>query len=169
MLRTWSRITILNNYSPTEVVLRRKVARLTTRFYTFPPHILFKRRQGTRQFYPTEFIKWVPKPGPTRFYCTYKHRLEHYGRPFVSKLWHDIRAVFSHVYLQSFLLHDIRAFFCHVYLRFIPKYMTLFLQTRIYMRYKQACGIWGHRKSSYKRHRIIPSAKNPFMYDGAEK
>ena len=107
-----------------------------------------------------------------------------YGRPFVSKLWHDIPAVLSHVYLQSFLLHDIRAFFCHVYLRssllcgvFIPKYMTIFLQTRIYMRtkkpiymrYKQACGIWGYRKSSYKRHRIIPSAKNPFMYDGAEK
>ena len=100
-----------------------------------------------------------------------------YGRPFVSKLWHDIRAVFSHVYLQSFLLHDIRAFFCHVYLRFIPKYMTIFLQTRIYMRtkkpiymrYKQACGIWGHRKLSYKTHRIIPSTKNPFMYDGAER
>ena len=50
---------------------------------------------------------------------------------------------------------------------FIPKYMTIFLETRIY--YKQACGIWGHRKSSYKRHRIIPSAKKPFMYDGAEK
>ena len=100
-----------------------------------------------------------------------------YGRPFVSKLWHDIRAVFSHVYLQSFLLHDIRAFFCHVYLRFIPKYMTIFLQTRIYMRtkkpiymrYKQACGICGHRKSSYRRHRIIPSAKNPFMYDPDER
>ena len=84
---------------------------------------------------------------------------------------------FSHVYLQSFLLHDIRAFFCHVYLRFIPKYMTIFLQTRIYirtkksikMRYKQACGIWGYRKSSYKRHRIVASAKYPFMYDGAEK
>ena len=67
--------------------------------------------------------------------------------------------------------------FCHVYLRFIPKYMTIFLQTRIYMRtkkpiymrYKQACGICGRRKSSYKRHRIIPSAINPFMYDGAEK
>ena len=29
--------------------------------------------------------------------------------------------------------------------------------------------IWGHRKSSYKRHRIIPSAKNSFMYDRAEK
>ena len=51
---------------------------------------------------------------------------------------------------------------------FIPKYMTNFLQTRIYMgtknpiylRYRQACGIWGYRKSSYKRHRIIPSAKN---------
>ena len=41
----------------TEVVPRRKVARLTTRFYTFPPYILFKRRQGTRQFYPTKFIK----------------------------------------------------------------------------------------------------------------
>ena len=84
-----------------------------------------------------------------------------YGRPFVSKLWHDICAVFSHVYLQSFLLYDIRAFFCHLYLRsfllcgvFIPKYMTIFLQTRIYMRtkkliymrYKQACGIWGSQK-----------------------
>ena len=64
--------------------------------------------------------------------------------------------------------------FCHVYLRFIPKYMTIFLQTRIYMRtkkpiymrYKQACGIWGHRKLSYKTHRIIPSSKIPFMYDG---
>ena len=77
---------------------------------------------------------------------------------------------FSHVYLQSVLLHDIRALFCHVYLR-------SFLQTRIYMRtkkpvymrYKQECGIWGQRNSSNKRYRIIPSAKNPFMYDGADK
>ena len=67
--------------------------------------------------------------------------------------------------------------FCHVYLRFIPKYMTIFLQTRIYMRtkkpiymrYKQACGICGRRKSLYKRHQIILSANNSFMYDGAEK
>ena len=52
-------------------------------------------------------------------------------------------------------------------LAFIPKYMTILLQTHIYMRtkkpiymrYKQACGRWGHRMSSYKRHRIIPSAK----------
>ena len=41
---------------------------------------------------------------------------------------YDIRAVFSHVYLRSFLL-------CGV----IPKYMTIFLLTRIYMRHKQAC------------------------------
>ena len=40
--------------------------------------------------------------------------------------------------------YDIRSFFCHVYLRsfllcgvFIPKYMTIFLQTRIYMRTKK--------------------------------
>ena len=93
---------------------------------------------------------------------------QNYGRPFVSKLWHNIRAVFSHLYLQPFLLHDIRAFFCHLYLPFIPKYMTTLLQTciymrtkkPIYMRYKQASGIWGYRKS-YKRHRIIPSAKKP--------
>ena len=28
---------------------------------------------------------------------------------------------------------------------------------------------WDHGKSSYKRHRTIPSTKNPFMYDRAEK
>ena len=39
----------------------------------------------------------------------------------------------------------------------------------IYMRYKQACGICSRRKSLYKRHQIIPSANNSFMYDGAEK
>ena len=50
-----------------------------------------------------------------------------YGRPFVSKLCHDIRAFFCHVYLRSFPL-------CGV---FIPKYMTIFLQTRIYMRTKK--------------------------------
>ena len=78
MLRTWPRITILRERIAliTEVVPRRKVVRLTARFYTFPPYILFKRRRGTRQFYSTKFIKSVPKPGPTQFYCTYKHRLE---------------------------------------------------------------------------------------------
>ena len=57
---------------------------------------------------------------------------------------------------------------------FLPRILTFFLtNAHIYAHkkahIKQACGIWGHRKSSYKRHRIIPSAKNPFMYDGAEK
>ena len=69
-----------------------------------------------------------------------------YGPPFVSKLWHDIRAFFCHVYLRSFLL-------CGV---FIPKYMTIFLQTRmymrtkkpIYMRYKQAC-VYGVTESRH--------------------
>ena len=64
-----------------------------------------------------------------------------------------------------------------VYLRFYSQVYDYFLtnahiyahKKTIYMRYKQACGICGRRKSSYKRHRIIPSAKNPFMYDGAEK
>ena len=48
------------------------------------------------------------------------------------------------IYLRYFLL-------CGV---FVPKYMTIFLQTRmymrtkkpIYMRYKQACGIWSSQK-----------------------
>ena len=82
-----------------------------------------------------------------------------YGRPFVSKLWHVIRAVFSHVYLRSFLL-------CGV---FIPKYMTIFLQTRIYMRTKKAhryglqtnmC-IWDHSRSSYKRHQNYTVGNKP--------
>ena len=68
-----------------------------------------------------------------------------------------------------------------IYVRFFVTYtcvLSCFVGTNahiyahkeaIYMRYKQACGTWGYRKSSYKRHRIIPSAKNPFMYDRAER
>ena len=76
--------------------------------------------------------------------------------------------VFCHVYLRSFLL-------CGV---FIPKYMTIFLQTtRIYMRkkkfihmrYKQAC-VYGVTESRRIRGtELYCSAKNSFMYDGAEK
>ena len=49
---------------------------------------------------------------------------------------------------------------------FLPRILTFFLtNAHIYAHkkahIKQACGIWGHRKSSYKRHRIIPSAKTP--------
>ena len=80
-----------------------------------------------------------------------------YGRPFVSKLWHDIRAVFSHVYLKSFLLHDIRAFFCHVTCVLCPsiwpfsyKRAYICAQKNPSMRYKQTCGICGRGKLSYK-------------------
>ena len=70
--------------------------------------------------------------------------VQRYGRPFVSKLWHDIRALFP-TYTCNHSCYTIYVrFFCHVYLRsfllcgvFIPKYMTIFLQTRIYMRTKK--------------------------------
>ena len=67
-------------------------------------------------------------------------------------------------------------FFCHVYLRsfllcgvFIPKYMTIFLQTRIYMRtkkpiyirYKQAC-VYGVTESCRIRGtELYRQQKNP--------
>ena len=62
--------------------------------------------------------------------------------------------VFSHVYLQSFLLHDIRAFFLPRILAFFPALWGLYSQVQdhfltnahiyaqkkpIYMCYKQAC------------------------------
>ena len=56
------------------------------------------------------------------------------------KMWHDIRAFFCHVYLRSFLLWGV----------FIPKYMTIFLQTSIYMR----------KKSSY----ICVTNKHAYMW-----
>ena len=37
------------------------------------------------------------------------------------------------------------------------------------MRYKQACGIWGHRSRRIKGTELYRQEKNPFMYDGAEK
>ena len=72
---------------------------------------------------------------------------------------------FSYVYLRSFLL-------CGV---FIPKDMTIFLQTRIYMRTKTAhrYGLQTNYEVTAGRRirgvKIIPSAINHFMYDGAEK
>ena len=79
----------------------------------------------------------------------------------------------------------IRAFFCHVYLRsfllcgvFIPKYMTIFLQTRIYMRtkkahrymrYKQACVHGVTESGRIRGTELYHQQKNPCMYDGAEK
>ena len=59
-------------------------------------------------------------------------------------------------------------FYSQVYDHFLTNAHIYANKKPIYMRYKQACGIWGHRKSSYKRHRIIPSVKTSCMYDGAE-
>ena len=62
-----------------------------------------------------------------------------YGRPFVSKLLHDIRAVF---------LPRIPAFFPALlgfYSQVYDLQTRIYMRTKkpIYMRYKQACGIWG--------------------------
>ena len=55
--------------------------------------------------------------------------------------------------------------------RILAFFPALWVQTRIYiymrtkkslfMRYKQACGIWGHGKSSFKRHRIYIISRKP--------
>ena len=81
-----------------------------------------------------------------------------YGRPFVSKLWHDIRAVFpTYTCVLScsvgFLFPSIclfsykRAYIC------APK-------KAIYMVYKQTC-IWGHSRSTYKRHQNCTIGNKP--------
>ena len=62
-------------------------------------------------------------------------------------------------------LSRILAFYSQVYDHFLTN-AHIYAHKKAHMRYKQACGIWGHRKLSYKTHRIIPSTKNPFMYDG---
>ena len=63
------------------------------------------------------------------------------------------------------------------YLRFIPKYMTIFLQTRIYMRTKKPIYIVTNKHVVYgvtESRRITGTElyrqeKTPFMYDGAEE
>ena len=80
-------------------------------------------------------------------------------------------------YMGSHAIIPATRYTCVFLSRILAFFPALWVQTRIYMRtkkyiymrYKQACGIWGHRKWSYKSHRIIPSAKKPFMYDGAER
>ena len=52
--------------------------------------------------------------------------------------YHTIYVGFFPTYTCNHSCYKINVcFFCHVYLRFIPKYMTIFLQTRIYMRTKK--------------------------------
>ena len=58
-------------------------------------------------------------------------------------------------------LSRILAFYSQVYDHFLTNAHIYAHKKPIYMSYKQACGICGFRKSWYKRHRIIPSAKKP--------
>ena len=75
-----------------------------------------------------------------------------YGLPFVSKLSHDIRA---------FFLPRIRVFFPALWGFYSQVYDHFLANAHIYAQKKaHVCvTIWGHRKSSYKRHRILTSAK----------
>ena len=98
-----------------------------------------------------------------------------YGRPFVSRLWHDIRAVFFPLILAIIpatrytcvFSPRILAFFLALWGFYSQVYDHFLTNAHIYA-HKKGDKL-GHRKSSYKRHRIIPTAQNPFMYDGAEK
>ena len=77
------------------------------------------------------------------------------------------------IYVRSFPTYTcnhscytiLRAFFCHVYLRSF----LLYGYKRAYICAQQSLHIYALQTSMYKRHRIIPSAKNPFMYDGDER
>ena len=58
-------------------------------------------------------------------------------------------------------LSRILAFYIQLYDHFLTNAHICAHKKPIYMRYKQACGRCGRRKSSYKRHRVIPSANKP--------
>ena len=82
----------------------------------------------------------------TQYTCVFLPRI----LAFFPTLWGFYSQVYDHFLTNA-----------HIYAHKKNPIYIYALQTRM-------C-IWGHRKSSYKRHRIIPSAKNPSMYDGAEK
>ena len=79
----------------------------------------------TCRFFP-RILAIIPA---TRYTCVFLPRIY----AFFPALWGFYSQVYDH-YLTN----------AHVYAR----------KKAIYMRYKQAYGIWGHRKSSYKRHQI---------------
>ena len=95
----------------------------------------------------------------------------------VGHVFQNYDTIYVRFFLRILAIIPARRYTCVFLSRILAFFPALWVQTRIYMRtktpiymrYKQACGIWGHRKLSYKTHRIIPSTKNPFMYDGAEK
>ena len=81
-----------------------------------------------------------------------------------------ILAVIPATRYTSFFLPRILAFFpalwgfySQVYDQFLTNAHIYAHKKAIYMPYKQACGIWGHRKSSYKRHRINCHAINYYV------
>ena len=91
------------------------------------------------------------------------------GNQKAAKLWSSICFKIMTQYTCGFLPR-ILVIFPALWV-FLPSLRPFSPQTRIYMSTTRAhiyalqtslC-IWGYRKSSCKRHRIIPSAKNPFM------
>ena len=63
-----------------------------------------------------------------------------YSRPFVSKLWHDIRAVVCHVYLRSFLLCGFFSQVCDHFLLLRPLLANIRLtNTHIYAHNTNPC------------------------------
>ena len=93
------------------------------------------------------------------------------GNQKAAKLWSAICFKIMTQYTCGFLPR-ILAIFPALWF-FFPKYVTIFLSNaHIYEHNKSpyicvtnnaSMCIWGHRKPLYKRHRIIPSAKIPFM------
>ena len=114
MLRTWPRIAILNNYSP-KWYREGKWHDSQQGFIHFHPIYYLKgdRARGN-SIYPTKFIKWVPKPGPTQFYCTYKHR-------------HQMVSTKSSLWRQSVKIADKYTY--HLYKRLPRTFLSVFLST----------------------------------------
>ena len=89
-----------------------------------------------------ERAKFVTSQFPTRSLGW----LVNYGRRFVSKLGHNIRAVFSHVYLQSFLLHDRQSSI------FLPRILAFFptlwgFYSQVYDHFLTNAHTYAHKKA----------------------
>ena len=94
----------------------------------------------------------------------------------LSFTYHSLQCPPVSFFVALFFLPRILAFFPALWGFYSQVYDHFLTNAHIYAHKKAhiyslqtSIRIWGHRKSSYKRHRIIPSAKKSFMYDGAEK
>ena len=94
----------------------------------------------------------------------------------LSFTYHSLQCPPVSFFVALFFLPRILAFFPALWGFYSQVYDHFLTNAHIYAHKKAhiyslqtSMRIWGHRKSSYKRHRIIPSAKKSFMYDGAEK